>query len=375
MKIVHFILGRASQNTANGVNKVIGGLAKYGNQKGHKIYVVGISASQKESFTLVSRDGFEVESYNTFFNGAFKRVKELLSECDVVHLHSVWNNYNLFLANYLRKVGKPYVVTAHSGLTEDRLKQSNYKFKLAYHALFQKKLFDSAAGVHALTREESTVLRKHTDNNNIFVVSNGQDLGEQVLSPKKYDSVNEKINIGFIGRLSVEKNIDGLINAIALLPPEIRSRIILNLIGPNALNKKQLDKEIKRMGIESNIVFKGALYGADKDRALSNLDFYIHPAHSDVVSIAVMEAMRLGLPSVITRTSDVSYFYNRDAFVMIEPDSKDIARGIVEMFERRAEWSNMSMNAIALVHDVFNWEKVVEQLIIQYKGAIDIKCS
>jgi glycosyltransferase involved in cell wall biosynthesis len=370
MNILHFILGRASQNTSNGVNKVIAGLAKYSNKQGHKTYVIGLSGSQKELYALVERDGFEVESFNQFTKGAFSRIKELVPDCDIVHLHSVWNNYNLTVASYLRKINKPYVVTAHSGLTDDRLKQSRYLFKMCYHYLFQKKMFDGAAGIQALTREESTNLRKHTRNTNIFVVQNGQDLEGVTLAPKIFNN-RPIINIGFIGRLSVEKNIDGLISSIGLLPDIIKKNIILHLIGPDKADKPRLMEAISDLGIKKQIVFEGALYSNDKHSALSNLDFYVHPAFSDVVSIAVMEAMSLGLPSVITRTSDMSYFYNSGAFIMVEPDPNDIARGIIEMVNNRAEWPNMSQQAVNLVKSVFNWDVVITKLLIEYKNCIE----
>jgi len=370
--IIHFILGRASQNTANGVNQVIAGLAKYGNKNGHRIYVIGLSSSQKKPYVLVERDGFEVESFNQFYKGTFSRIKDLVEDCDIVHLHSVWNNYNLIVASYLRKINKPYVITAHSGLTEDRLRQSRYWFKKCYHTLFQKKLFDKAAGIHALTREESTNLRKHTENANIFVVQNGQDLEGVTLVPKIFGA-NSAIHIGFIGRLSVEKNIDGLISALALLPVVIKKNITLHLIGPNKADKPRLMESINKLGVEKKIIFEGALYADEKKKALSSLDVYIHPAFSDVVSIAVMEAMSLGLPSVITRTSDMSYFYNSGAFIMVEPDPKDIARGIIEMVNKRGEWPSMSQQAVNLVTYVFNWDVVVKKLLVEYKNCIEYK--
>jgi len=373
VNIIHFILGRASQNTSNGVNKVIAGLAKYSNRHGHKAYVIGLSSSQKESYALIKRDGFEVESFNKFSIGAFNRIKVLANDCDIVHLHSVWNNYNIIVASYLRKINKPYIITAHSGLTSDRLKQSRYYFKMCYHYMFQKNMFDKAAGIQALTKEESTNLRKHTSNRNIFVVQNGQDLEGRNLAPKNYVLSNNAINIGFIGRLSIEKNIDGLISALALLPVSIKKNITLHLIGPNKSDKPRLMKSIKNLGVEKQIIFEGALYAEEKNKMLSSLDFYIHPAFSDVVSIAVMEAMSLGLPSVITRTSDMSYFYNSGSFIMVEPDPQDISRGIIEIINKRGEWSNMSQQAINLVNNVFNWDIAVKKMLIEYKKCIEYK--
>ena len=367
MIIVHFILGRANPDSANGVNKVISGLAKYGNRRGESVRVIGLSKSQKEPYQKIERDGLSVESYNDFFNGALPRLKVEVAECDVVHLHSVWNHYNLVIARYLRKIGKPYVVTAHSGLSDDRIRQSKYLFKLAYHKLFQKRLFDAAAGVHALTREESTVLRKYTDNSNIFVVSNGQDIENLSLVAKSYTDRNAPLKFGYLGRLTVEKNIDGLIVAISRLERDIRESISVSLIGPLGKESKRLKELSVELGVSECVHFIGPLYGQSKAEALKNLDFYIHPAHSDVVSIAVMEAFSYGLPSVITRTSDVAYYYDTGAFIMVEPDSKDICRGIVELLKRTSQWEEMSDKAIVLTRTEFNWEVVAEKLQTEYK--------
>lgn len=370
MNILHFILGRASPNTSNGVNKVIAGHAKYLRKLGHSVHVIGLSSSQVEPIQVVERDGFEVEAYSSFYFGVFKRLRELVAECDVVHLHSVWNNYNLIVAGYLRRIGKPYIVTAHSGLTEDRLRQSRYLFKKYYHICFQKKMFDGASGVQALTREEATVLSQHTTNKNIFFVQNGQDLEGENLNNKIYPDSNEKIKLGFLGRLTVEKNVNGLIDSIALLPESVKSMVEVHLIGSNKTEQAILQEQVVKLRLENHIIFRGALYGAEKDKALSDLDIYVHPAHSDVVSIAVMEAMKAGLPSVITRTSDVSYFYNSGAFVMVEPMASDISRGIVEIINKREQWPAMSQSAIELVKSTFNWDVAVRQLSIEYSKCL-----
>lgn len=224
-----------------------------------------------------------------------------------------------------------------------------------------------AAGVQALTNEELTCIKKYTDNGNVFVVNNGQDL--TVRSPYSW-SKNKGGNIvsaGFLGRLSEEKNVLGLIEAVSILPEKIKNSFRLHLIGPNGLETGRIEGLLENYGLKEIVLLEGELYGEDRDSLLSSLSFYIHPAFSDVVSIAVMEAMKLGLPSIITRTSDVSYFYNSGAFVMVEPDPKSISNGIIEMMDRKSEWQDMSEKAKLLVETVFNWDFVSEKLIDQYK--------
>ena len=370
MKVLHFILGRANPNTSNGVNKVIIGHAKYGIRQGHDVCVIGLSSSQKTDYEFIERDGFYVHSYKSFWNGAFKRIKELSKEVDIVHLHSVWNNYNLVVAKHLNKISVPYVVTAHSGLTDDRLRQSNYIFKIIYHKLLQKKMFDSASGIHALTNEEATVLRKHTNNKNIFVIENGLEPASFNID-KRFDSVKNKYKIGFLGRLTVEKNIKGLLLALSILPADIKKKVNLVLIGPvSKKDRASFNSIISEKELSEIVTFTGPLYKDEKIKALSSLDCYIHPAFSDVVSIAVMEAMNFGLPSIITRTSDVSYYYDSSSFIMIEPDYTSIAKGLIQFIECPECHQQMSVNARNLVSDVFNLDVVIPKLYNEYSKLV-----
>jgi glycosyltransferase involved in cell wall biosynthesis len=83
-----------------------------------------------------------------------------------------------------------------------------------------------------------------------------------------------------------------------------------------------------------------------------------------------MEAFALGLPSIVSRTSQVSYFYKSDAFVMVEPVESDISRGIEEFFKREIEWLNMSNSAKQLVEKTFNWDAVALEMKKMYQKAL-----
>jgi glycosyltransferase involved in cell wall biosynthesis len=372
MKVLHFIIGKANPNRANGVNYVIHGLAKYTTLAGHDVTVVGVSKGMKDSYELVERDNFEVHVYNSFFGSCFKDLKKFADEADVVHLHSVWQHYNIIFANHLIKIKKPYIVTIHSGLTIDRIKQSNYLLKILYHKLFQKKIFDRANGIQALTREEISDISIMTQNKNIFFVSNGIDLDHYRIEPKKYfTDVVEKITFAYLGRFGVEKNISNLILAISELPENYLKKIECHLIGPIDKKADQLKKIIKKLKLEKTVIFVGPMYEKEKKEKLSSLDFYVHPATSDVVSIAVMEALACGLPCVISRTSQVSYYYNSNAFLMTEPLIEEIKKSLIEMIDKKDEWKEMSSNALELVKDVFNWDASVNKLIIEYKSILN----
>ncbi len=370
MKILHFILGKANPDRANGVNQVIYGLAKYQRLAGHDVFVIGISMSMKQPYELIQRGFFQVEAYKSFYRGGFQRLKEVSKKVDIVHLHGVWNFKNVIVGRYLESISKPYVITAHCGYSLDRLKQSKYWMKLIYHRLWQKHLYEHASGIHALTREESTDISLFCTNNNIFVVPNGVD-------PETYDQYTyqlhnrKKIRFGYLGRISVEKNIHHLIMAFSLLTKEELEQTELYLIGPFNEECNKLKKNVQSLGLGNTIHFIGGKFGEEKIQALLDLDVYIHPAYSDVVGIAVMEALALGLPTIVTRTSHMSYFNNSNAFIMVEPTDFDICRGIQETIKNRGSWMRYSIGAKKLYKSTFNWDVAVSQLISYYQIIIN----
>jgi glycosyltransferase involved in cell wall biosynthesis len=371
MKVLHFFLGKANPDRANGVNQVINGYGKYLTKNGVTVTMIGLSKLENKKSDIFQRDGFEAEVYSSFFGGCLQRLKEAAKEVDIVHLHSVWNHYNIIFAYYLRKNNIPYIVTAHAGLIESRLKQSNYFIKKLYHKLFQKVFFDNATAIHAITKEEMTEISNYTDNKNIFFVPNGLDIEKLSLIPKEYLEDSNEIRFGYLGRFGYEKNITTLIDAIDILPSNYKNKIKCYLIGPIDDDALILKEKIKKLSLDENIIFTDAIYGDDKYTFLRDLDFYIHPALSDVVSIALMEAFACGLPAIVSRTSHVSYYTDSNAFIMVEPIANDIKDGIIEMIDSEKKWKEMSQNALLLVEENFNWELNTGELIIKYKNSLN----
>lgn len=366
MKALHFIMGKANPNRANGVNQVINGLCKYMSQQGAEIYVLGLSHTQSGKRERFKRDGFDVEVYPSFFgDGIYKRFKTLSKEVDIVHLHGVWNHYNILIGRYMQKNDIPYIITPHCGMADDRLRQSNYFIKLLYHRLFQKQIFDNASAIHALSKEEMYDVFRHVSPNvNIFVIPNGADVNKCKLLYKSKE--RKLIKIGYLGRLSKEKNIESLIIAISMLPLCIVEKIEVSIAGPESAYANVLKKLCKQLGLEERIIFVGAKYDTYKQLFMTDMDFFVHPAFSEGGSIGLIEIMALGIPLVVTRTSQLAYYYDRTAFIMTEPVPQDIAAGIEQMIEYRNQWEDISIRERILVEQVFNWELSAKQMLTQY---------
>lgn len=361
MKAFVFILGKANKSRANGVNQVIAGLCKYMNAHGVELRVIGLASNVTCEGESIQRDGFCVEAYSSWNSKLFGAVTGALSWCDICHIHGVYNFSSILVGWLSRRVGKPYVVSSHDGFAPERAKFSKTVFDL----ILQKRHLAKAEALHVLTLEESTEILEKINAKSFILSPNGIDQDDFSNSSKAQSKivveVGGAIKIGYLGRISKEKNLANLVKALELLKG--RFDVTLFLAGPASDYLGALEKQA---GFD-NVEFLGPLFDEDKVRFLKSLDLFVHPSKADVFSIAAMEVMAVGTPLLITRTAKAAYFYNRNAFFMCEPTAYGIAEGISQAIENQNQWGHVVSNGYQLTEDVFNWNIASKTLIEGYK--------
>jgi|GEM_PF-5275469 len=103
--------------------------------------------------------------------------------------------------------------------------------------------------------------------------------------------------VGYIGRISLEKGVDRIIESIPLVKekmPDIRFRIF----GEGSLQRK-LESRCKELGLDPAGIFMGVCY--DVNEVLYLLDVCVSPSRSESFSIFALEAMRAGKPMIAAR--------------------------------------------------------------------------
>jgi glycosyltransferase involved in cell wall biosynthesis len=98
--------------------------------------------------------------------------------------------------------------------------------------------------------------------------------------------------LGSVGRLSPQKGLDVLIDALALLPcPDVQ----LLLIGIGE-EEPRLRAQAARLGLQQRVLFAG--YRRDVPQLLTALDLYVHPARFEGMPNALLEAMAASCPII-----------------------------------------------------------------------------
>lgn len=363
MKVFHFILGKANKDRANGVNQVVAGLAKYSARAGIDVRVIGKANSAAHEGEVIARDGFDVVVFSRWSAELRKAMRDAVDWADVVHLHGTYAPHNIWVGWLCDTAGKPYIVTPHAGLSPERKALRGRVRKTLFHALVQARHLDRAALLHALTEEESTDILAVTKPRRVAVVPNGVDL-EDFPSPSARASAVEgrPIRIGYVGRLAREKNLPALCEAFAAVNND--GRLELLLAGPPSPEGDLIAQTWPGVGIK----LIGARFGSQKLAFFEEIDLMVLPSLSEGFPISAAETLASGVPMVITRPANLTYFADSDAFVLCEPTAFGLERGLRRALARRSEWPDMARRGRALIETRLNWQAVAAEMADVYRS-------
>jgi glycosyltransferase involved in cell wall biosynthesis len=112
--------------------------------------------------------------------------------------------------------------------------------------------------------------------------------------PWKPRGAPDSLQAAFVGRLAPEKGLDALVDAWPIVlasRPEAR----LTLIGEGP-ERAPLESRIARLGLGRSVELPGV--SPDPSAVLRGCDLFVLPSREEGMSIALLEAMALGIPSV-----------------------------------------------------------------------------
>ncbi len=368
MEIIHIVLGKANPNRMNGVNKVVYQLATQQASSGRNASVWGFSKNQEVNFPE-----------RTFRTVLFKAVKnpfkldpefeKRIQACGretCFHIHGGWIPTFYSISNILEKYDLPFVITPHGAYNTIAM-EKNAVLKSIYFQLFEKSLIKKSSFVHCIGQSEMTGLDAIYKNNKSFLQPYGFD--DIMLTSKEKNT--DAFVFGFLGRLDIHtKGLDLMISAFAAAFKN-KNSVKLWIIGDSD-QRSELEKRVSKLGITQQVVFWGAKYEEEKMDLLSKIDFFLHPSRNEGLPSSVLEASALGIPSIVSRATNVGgYIESYESGYCIEDNSSEALADAMEksyhlsIEERRQK----SSRAKAMVQEVFSWQRVIMEFDKLYTAA------
>jgi glycosyltransferase involved in cell wall biosynthesis len=173
-------------------------------------------------------------------------------------------------------------------------------------------------------------------------------------------------SIVYVGRLSHEKGVQTLINAVKDIPG-----IQLKIIGDGPL-RTDLEKQIEAEQIK-NVMFCGYKTGQYLHDEIKNSMFLVIPSEwYENNPRTVIEAFALGKPAVGARIGGIPELVQdwETGLTYASGDANDLKEKITLMVDRQDKISQMGKNARKLVEQKFNADIHYQNLIKIYKKAL-----
>lgn len=339
-----------------------------------------ILAQQKlEQVGLLNLENCPIEGVqNMFLYGQTHGIRRLpmpFQRPDLVVFHEIYRPLYLKLYRELLRLGIPYIVFPHGGLTAEAQRRKAFKKAVANRLLFDRFL-NNAAAIQCLSPNE---LKYSTTQAPKFVGTNGVEMPNNGMK----DFSGEGLCFLSIGRIDLKiKGLDLLVEAIRMERDFLlENHCRFAVYGPDIQNsRKKLNRLIQKTQVETLVTLGHGITGREKAEALRGADYFIQASRTEGMSMGILEALSYGLPCIVTSGTGMAEFVRaHGAGFGCGADAGEIAAAIHEAVEKAGERAAMSKKARSSVRECYHWDDIAADTVQMYRALIskqkDAPCS
>lgn len=339
------------------------------------------------------------------FQGADSKLKSVfktLSTCvdmnaipidaDIVHCHTWYAHFAGIIAKLC--YGTPLVITTHS--LEPLRPWKSEQLGRGYDASswVEKTAIEMADALIAVSEETKVDVLKHfsVDEEKVKVIYNGINLEEYVVTTDSetldaYGVDKTKPYVLFVGRITRQKGIIHLVNAIKYIDPE--TQIVLCAGAPDTpeIAKEMEDSVNEVKKTRHNVIWIDKMVTKKEIIQLySHADVFCCPSIYEPFGIINIEAMACNTAVVASAVGGIKEVVvpgetgilvpleqqDKAPFEPVNPDkfSKDLADGINSLIGDNALREKMAKNGRKRVEDYFDWVAIAKQVQSLYESLL-----
>lgn len=277
---------------------------------------------------------------------------------DVIHSHD-WLTYPAGIHAKMVS-GKPFVIHVHAtDFDRSRGNVNPTVFSIEKDGMSHA---DHIITVSNLTRR--TVIEKYgISPDKVTTVHNAvEPLSEELLNvtvPPKHDKI-----VTFLGRITMQKGPEYFVEAAVQVLRKIHNVQFVMAGGGDMM--EQMIRLAARRNIADRFHFAGFLRGKEVYEMLKASDVYIMPSVSEPFGISPLEAMQMGVPSIISKQSGCAEILE-NVIKVDYWDTNAIADAIYSILEYPGMYRQLRENGLAEVNQI-TWDKAGAKVINIYRN-------
>lgn len=297
---------------------------------------------------------------------AFRQLNAYIREhgIDLVHSHKYKTTFYAIPGRWLRRF--KLVTTYHNWLTHTPA--------LKFYASLDKQLArfnDAAVAVSTPVAEE---LRRHMPSRRVHQIDNGIDIQRYARQMSRQEAKAQlgldpnRPALGFVGRLSPEKGLGFLIQALQQRSQELGG--VQTLIVGAGEEQHTLEAQLKQAGLQDRV----QLLGNRRDTPLiySALDAFVLPSLIEAFPMVLLEAMSCGCPVVATDVGEVHRIVQPGVTGLIVPpqDAAALGQALVDLLTAPDRADQMGQTAAQEAQKRFSAASMARQYLQVYQNCL-----
>ena len=295
-----------------------------------------------------------------------------LRHFDLVHFYGLYDLLGPAVSYFCRRQGIPYVIEP---MGMYRPIDRSLRMKRVWHRSLGDSYWSHAAQIVATSEmEEQELLQDGVPAGKLVVRYNGIDRTASA-APTTRGAFSAKWAIPpdeplllFLGRLIPRKGADILIDAFAHACPSEGRLVIAGPEGePGYL--AHLSKRASDAGVESRVIFTGALYDDAKAAVMADADVFVLPSRYENFANSAAEAVSSGIPVIITDACGIRSLIDGRAGLVIAPEPQALAGAIRSLLSDRSLYQKLQAGCPGVAAQL-GWDRLTEQMEGYYARAL-----
>jgi glycosyltransferase involved in cell wall biosynthesis len=254
----------------------------------------------------------------------------------------------------------PYIIS----LRGSDVPGEHARLKLDYKILAPafRSIWKKAAALVANSEGLKNRALKFMPSAKIDVIPNGVDL--QRFRPSETTPESQTIRLLTVGRLSVTKRVEILIEAVDILSSQ-GCKICFKIVGGGQLLQK-LKQIVTEKNLDNIIEITGRFEAEDMPKIYRQNDIFISASKLEGMSNAMLEAMASGLPIITTRCEGTEELIAENGLVIENANAEEIAEAVKKLIDDPQFRDQMSIAARKQA-EKFTWGRIAEQYLNIYE--------
>ncbi len=334
------------------------------------VYLFGLAGKEAEGFNskvnlIVDKVPARIKTQTdgsfqkSYYLKSVPKIRNLIKKIkpDILHAHYA-SSYGLLGALSLFK---PFLVSVWGNDVFDFPKKS------FIHRSVLKFVLNKADRIFSTSKIMADEISLYT-NNTPVVIPFGVDTNMFRPYDVKRIFDHDTITIGCVKSLSFKYGIEFLLDAFAIIKEKLSNRKIKLLLVGDGILKNTLIEKAKRLKIEQDVLFYGAVTHSKVPELYNMIDIAVFPSVWESFGVSNLEAAACEIPQVASNIGGFKEII-KDGVTgfLVEPENPvAIAEKVIELIDNYDLRIKIGKSARQEVINNFDWNKNVDQMIEEY---------